>query len=111
MQALSLTHPQIAASCNDGKFADHKSKPIFSAIALDQARKQCNARVKSDGDAIGLAENADALLRWMITGPEVARVIEEFEIACGDTTTTDEIHHHEQTSDTQCTFFNKWFLL
>ena len=40
----------------------------------------------------------------VFAGPEVARVIEEFEIACGDTTTTDETHHLEQTSGTQCTF-------
>ena len=111
MQTLSLMHPQIAAAFKDGKFAVHKSKRIFSANALDQAHEQSNARVKSDGGTIGLTENSYALLRWMIAGPEVARVIKEFDIACGDTTTTDETHHHEPTSGTQCTFFNKWFLL
>ena len=52
---------------------------MFSANPLDQAHEQNNAYVKGDGGAIGLTDNATALRRWMVAGPEVARVIVEFE--------------------------------
>ena len=51
----------------------------FSAMAIDQAHEQNNAFVKGDGGAVGLTENPSALQRWMVAGPEVARVIKEFE--------------------------------
>ena len=35
--------------------------------------------MKDGGGAVGLTENPAALRRWMVTGPEMARVIEEFE--------------------------------
>ena len=40
---------------------------------------QHNAVVKDDGGAIGLTECPDALLRWMFSGPEMARGINDFE--------------------------------
>ena len=49
-------------------------------MAIDQAHKQNNALVKGDGGAVGLTENPKALLRWMVAGPETARVIQQFEI-------------------------------
>ena len=48
---------------------------MFSAIPLDQAHEQNNAYVKGDGGAIGLTDNATALRRWMVAGPEVTRLI------------------------------------
>ena len=54
----------------------------FSAIAIDQAHEQNNAHVKGDGGAVGLTENPSALRRWMVSGPEMARVIGEFEDSC-----------------------------
>ncbi len=48
-------------------------------MATDQAHEQNNACVKGDGGAVGLTENPAALRRWMIAGPEVVRVISEFE--------------------------------
>ena len=35
--------------------------------------------VKGDVGAIGLTENSSQLMRWMVAGPEMARVIGEFE--------------------------------
>ena len=55
-----------------------KTTRSFSAIAIDQAHKQNNAIVKGDGGAVGLAENASAL-HWMVSGPEMTRIIEEFQ--------------------------------
>lgn len=35
--------------------------------------------MKGDGGAIGLTENSAELLRWMVSGPELSRMINEFE--------------------------------
>lgn len=82
-----------------------KGKRKFSSMPLDQAHEQNNERVKGSGGAIGLTENPAALKRWMIAGPEQARILTEF----------DELYHvtdqpstsHEQGHSTQETFQNQ----
>lgn len=61
-----------------GKFTVNKTGRYFSNMPLDEAHEQNNAVVKGNGGAIDLTENPDALLRWMICGPEVTRILEEF---------------------------------
>ena len=78
MAELSTKHPQIAKEFNEGNFTVQKTNRVFSAIAIDHAHEQNNALIKGDGGAVGLTDNPPALRRWMIAGPEVARVIEEF---------------------------------
>ena len=56
-----------------------KTTNRFSAIPLDQAHEQENAKVKGKGGVVGLTENPTALKRWMIAGPEFARLNTEFE--------------------------------
>ena len=51
----------------------------FSAIPLDQTHEQENAQVKGKGVVAGLTENPLALKRWMVAGPQMARVLTEFE--------------------------------
>ena len=48
-------------------------------MAIDQAHEQKNALVKGDGGAVGLTENPAALWRCMVSGPEMDRVIAEFQ--------------------------------
>jgi len=79
MAELSKMQPDIYSKFDNGHFIVQKTKRIFSAIPIDQAHKQNNACVKSDGGAVGFTENPSALRRWMISGPEVTRVIGEFE--------------------------------
>ena len=62
----------------------HKTKRPFSSIAIDQAHEQNKKVVKGDGGAVGLLQNPKALLRWMVAGPELSRVIGEFEDNCLD---------------------------
>ena len=76
----------------------------MSAIPIDQAHEQNNAYIKGDGGAIGLTDNPNALRRWMIAGPEVARIIEEFHDEhhhCGGKINT---NHHDQTPSVQTSF-------
>ena len=42
---------------------------------------QNNACIKSDGGAIGLIDNPSALWLWIVAGPEVVALIEDFEDA------------------------------
>ena len=79
MNLPSSTHPDIHQEFTNRSFIVFKTEKVFSSIALDHAHEQVNASVKGEGGAVGLTENPAALRRWMIAGPEVARIIQEFE--------------------------------
>ena len=79
MVTLSIKHPNVYEQFMAGNFTVRKTKRAFSAIAIDQAHEQNNAAVKGGGGAVGLTENPVALHRWMVSGPEVARAINEFQ--------------------------------
>ena len=78
MVSLEKEIPSLAAEFQSGHFVVQKSHRAFSSIAIDQAHEQNNKIIKGDGGAVGLTENPSQLLRWMVSGPEVARVIDEF---------------------------------
>ena len=48
-------------------------------MALDQFHEQSNKCIKGDGGVVGLTEDPAALRRWMLAGPEISRVVAEFE--------------------------------
>ena len=81
MSALQQTAPGVFLQFEKGLFTVHKTPRRFSAIAIaiDQAHEQNNGMVKGDGGAVGLTENPSAHRRWMISGPEMARLVSEFE--------------------------------
>ena len=99
MSELPNKHPDVFHQFSNGSFVVHKTK-VFSSIALDQAHEQVNAIVKGDGGAVGLTENPSALRRWMIAGPEVARMVQEFE----NSASVDNCNYHEQTPAIQREF-------
>uniref|UniRef100_A0A1X7T7W9 Tesmin/TSO1-like CXC domain-containing protein n=1 Tax=Amphimedon queenslandica TaxID=400682 RepID=A0A1X7T7W9_AMPQE len=102
---LSKTHPEIADEFNKGFFTVQKTKHIFSSIAIDQAHEQNNASVKSDGGAIGLTQNPQALRHWMVAGPELVRITTEFESSVHKWHKhSSETLHHDQTKSTQLRF-------
>jgi hypothetical protein len=79
MVELPERHPEVARQFRKGNFTVQKTEKIFSLIPIDQEHEQYNACIKGDGGADGLTDNPAAFRRWMITGPEVARLIGEFE--------------------------------
>lgn len=81
MVTLKEEHPEVFAEFLKGNFVVKKTAHRFSAIAIDQGHEQNNAAVKDDGGAVALTENPAALRRWMVSGPEMARVIGEFEVS------------------------------
>ena len=72
--ALNVTCPAVYDEFVKGNFVTQKSQHKFSALAHDQVHEQLNAMVKGDGGVIGITENEAALKRWMVAGPEVARL-------------------------------------
>lgn len=56
-----------------------KTTNRFSAIPIDQAHEQNNEVIKGSGGAVGLTENLSAFRKWMVSGPEQARLLKEFE--------------------------------
>ncbi|VDI74380.1 Hypothetical predicted protein, partial [Mytilus galloprovincialis] len=91
-----------------GNFVVNKTEKKFSCMAIDQAHEQNNACVKADGGAVGLTENPGALRRWMVAGPEMARLVNEFEnvTECFVNTNASNKLHHEQTLSFQESFRN-----
>ena len=101
MTELPVKHPEVFQQFSNGSFVVHKMQILFSSIALDHAHEQVNAMVKGDGGVVGLTESREALRRWMIAGPEVARMVQEFE----EMTSSPEDHnHHEQKQGIQRAF-------
>jgi hypothetical protein len=79
MVSLKETNTDVYNEFKNGKFVVQRSERSFSSMALDQAHEQLNKDIKGDGGAIGLMENPTALRRWMLAGPELARIIGEYE--------------------------------
>ena len=75
----------------------------FSAIARDQAHEQCNAIVKGNGSAVGLASNPSALSRWVTSGPQIVRLLRSFEHSM-TSKRADCMDHHEQSPARQKAF-------
>lgn len=93
---LGATHPSINEEFLTGNFTVNKTNRNFSAISIDQVHEQLNSLVKGDGGAIGLTESDTALNRWIISGPEIIRLLGEFEenvVQVGK----QDCKHHEQT--------------
>ena len=79
MVTLATKHQRVNTQFLAGNFTVKKTTHAFSRMAFDQAHEQNNALVKGDGGAVGLTENPAALRRWKVSGPEMARVIAEFQ--------------------------------
>jgi len=65
---------------------------------------QKNAAINGDGGAVGLTDNPKALRRWMVTGPEVARLIREFQNETDSFNEPPDTRHHDQSASVQSAF-------
>lgn len=106
MRSLDQMVPHVALEFRKGLFTENKSLERFSSIAIDQAHEKNNAMVKGESGAVGLTENPNALRRWMLSGPEMARLVNEFEAGMvPDTGTMENSKHYEEHRSFQVTFF------
>ena len=67
-------------------------------MPIDQAHEQNNDLVKGSGGAVGLTENPSAFKKWMIAGPEQARLLKEFEQEYISEEDKKQQHHEEGLS-------------
>ena len=107
MESLDTKLPNLAAQFRKGRFVVNKTNRSFSALPIDHAHEQNNKIVKGGGSAIGLTESPTQLMRWMVSGPEMSRIINELEVSQEllKSTSDDRKHrHHEETRGVQSTF-------
>ena len=86
-----------------GHWVVQKTHSRFSAMPIDQAHEQNNALVKGSGGAVGLTENPLSFRKWMLAGPEQARLLTEFE-AQYLPEVSEKYSHHEEGLSAQRTF-------
>ena len=101
---LKKTHPGVYHQFMNGHFSVQKTNNVFSAISIDQCHEQMNKLVKGEGGAVGLTEDPQALERWLVAGPEISRLILEFENSFQSIESQTSKRHHEQNPNTQKTF-------
>ena len=77
---MQLQHPNIYAEFRSGKFVFHHSIKRFSGTPIDMTHEQDNKLVKVDGGVIGITSNENALNKWLVAGPEVFRLANEFHV-------------------------------
>ena len=80
---LDTNFPDVFEYFSKGYFSFPKSKREFSRMGLDQVHEQNNAVIKGCGGATDLVNKIDdsALVRWETCGPDIARLLLEFENA------------------------------
>ena len=97
--SVPITHPGIYQQMLNGGFSFAKTKRPFSRMALDQVHEQNNKIIKGQGGASNFLnlENESALIRWETCGPEVARIVSEFEECLNDESSPSHcaLKHHE----------------
>ena len=74
-------------------------------MPIDQAHEQNNEIIKSAGCAVGLTENPLAFRKWMVSEPEQARLLKEFECPYfSNLSNVESGFHHEEGFSTQESF-------
>ena len=83
VECIETEIPAIAAEFKNSNFEVNKTSRAFSLLSVDQAHEQNNKIAKGDWGAIGLKESSTQLLRWMVSGPEMSGIINDFEVSQG----------------------------
>ena len=87
---------QVLKQFLEGHFTIKKTNRNFSAIGIDQAHEQNNKIVKTDGGAIGILDDENALLEWAISGPYISEMLKSSLNKITDC--NNFVDHHEDTN-------------
>ena len=79
----------------------------FSFLPIDQVHEQENCKVNGEGGAVGLTQNPLAFNRWMLAGPEQARLINNFEELLKPSNVEFDSRHHEEGEASQTRFLTQ----
>ena len=93
-----------------GKFTVQKTNRKFSKIGLDHNHEQMNSKIKGVGGAIDLTENDQVLRRWLISGPEIVQLVEEFQ-SVFDSKVVEVAEHHDSFTSTLTHFLKDMKLM
>ena len=80
---------------------------MFSTVAIDQAHELNNAIVKGDGEALSLFENEDAVTKWMVSCPESACILADFDASSCTINHQEDMRHRDQSKGFQKDFIEK----
>ena len=104
LEELPVRHPKVHEAFQKGHFTSRKTASNFSALSDDHLHEQNNKIIKGDGGAIGIFGNETALLKWMVGGPEISRMVHEFEQTVGSSGDSHSPCHHEVSKHFQSRF-------
>ena len=104
MEELSMKHKEVYAAFQRGCFTGQKTEKRFSSMALDQIHEQENIKVKGVGGAVPILNKEKALLRWMVSGPEVATILSDFEPSFANKKADLHGLHHDEGVSIQLKF-------
>ena len=65
-------------------------------MSMDQAHEQINKIIITDGGAIGIINNEEALLEWAVAGPQIVEMLQDV-YAFDEENDEGFRHHHEDT--------------
>ena len=92
---LQLTCPTIYGEFQKGNFDTQKTRHMFSSLANDQVHERLNEIVKGVGGIVGITESESALNRWKVGGPELARLLNEYDEKYSADAKSQETHHDQ----------------
>ena len=76
-----------------------KTNRKFPKIALDHNQEQMNTKTMGIlRKAISLTENESSLQKWLICGPEIARILDKFEGTLNVTSNEVQARHNSNIS-------------
>ncbi|KAK3921569.1 DNA primase [Frankliniella fusca] len=107
LEQLQHTCPHVYECFSEGGFVVNKTKNAFSSLGIDHAHEQNNAIVKGEGGVSGLSHVPSALRRWTIGGPEISRILHEFQEFEDSPEISDYGFHHEQKQSYQIRFLQQ----
>ena len=97
MLNLPMKHPHLHKQFADGFFTIAKTRNPFSMIGFDQNHEQQNKELKMHGGTLNLNDEC-VFTVWSVAGPEVARVIAEFEAGLSSSKGFIPKHHDQSPS-------------
>ena len=99
---VQVKHPALYRQFADGFFTIAKTQSPFSVIGFDQNHEQQNEELNMHGGNLNLSDEC-FFTKWGVAGPEIARVITEFE--AGILTRKNAVlKHHDQSPSVQQRF-------
>ena len=101
MKYIPSTKAETFTQSAKGSFAVKKSPRVFSNIGIDQAREQFNKDIKIDGETIRLMDDNSSFLKWSVSGPVIAEMLQAGE---DELPTNQAMPHHENTPTFEATF-------